>query len=116
MDTDYANDIELQANSPTRAESLLHRLEQTAGATKGWNFIDRLSIIWKSNLSDKAERIFLSRIQVDSSVWMHHMDTDKVYRKKVWRKLLKNATNHIEQILEATSHKTEAVRLPTSHL
>ena len=28
----------------------------------------------------------------------------------------KNATSYIEQILEVTSHKTAAVRPPTSHL
>ena len=32
------------------------------------------------------------------------------------RQLHKNATRYIEQILEATSHKTVAVRPPTSYL
>ena len=31
MDTDYADDISLLANTPTQAESLLHSLEQAAG-------------------------------------------------------------------------------------
>ena len=30
-DADYADDIELLANTPAQAESLLHSLEQTAG-------------------------------------------------------------------------------------
>ena len=30
--------------------------------------------------------------------------------------LYTNTTSHIEQILQATSHKTAAVRPPTSHL
>ena len=47
---------------------------------------------------------------------MHHMDADKAYREKARRELYKNATNYIEQILEATSHKTAAVWLPTSYL
>ena len=32
MDADYASGIALLANIPTQAESLLHRLEQAAGA------------------------------------------------------------------------------------
>ena len=42
---------------------------------------------------------------------MHHMDVDLA-----WQQLLKNTTSYIEQTLEATSHKTVAVRQPTSHL
>ena len=44
------------------------------------------------------------------------MDADKAYREKVRQELRKNTTSYIEQILEATFHKTAAVRLPTSHL
>ena len=44
------------------------------------------------------------------------MDVNKAYREKAWRQLHKDATSHIEQILEATSPKTTAVQPPTSHL
>ena len=44
------------------------------------------------------------------------MDTDYAYWEKARRELHKNATNYIEQILEATSLKTAAVRSPTSYL
>ena len=44
---------------------------------------------------------------------MHHIDADQTYREKAKQKLLKNATSHIEQILEAASHKTAAVQPPT---
>ena len=44
------------------------------------------------------------------------MDADKAYWEKARRELLKNATNNIEQILEAVSHKTAAIWPPTSHL
>ena len=44
------------------------------------------------------------------------MDADNVYRKIAWQQLYKNAMSYIELILEATSHKTAAVRPPTSHL
>ena len=43
------------------------------------------------------------------------MDADKAYGEKARRQLLKNVTSYIEQILEATSHKTAAVRPPTTH-
>ena len=47
---------------------------------------------------------------------MHHMDADWAYREKAKWELHKNVTSYNEQILEATSHKTAAVRPPTSHL
>ena len=37
---------------------------------------------------------------VNTTVWMHQMDPDKVYWEKARRELHKNATSHIEQILE----------------
>ena len=37
------------------------------------------------------------------------------YGEKAWRQILKNATRCIEQVLELTSHKTAAVRPPTTH-
>ena len=47
---------------------------------------------------------------------MHHMDTDWAYREKARRELHDNDMNPTEQIQEATSHKTAAVRPPTSNL
>ena len=44
------------------------------------------------------------------------MDADEAYGGKAWQQLHKNTTNYSEQILEATSHKTAAVLLPTTHL
>ena len=43
---------------------------------KAWTVINRLSIIWKSNLSDKTERDFFQVAVVISTVWMCHMDAD----------------------------------------
>ena len=74
--------------------------------------IDKLSIIWKSDLSDKIKRNFFQVAVVS----MHHMDADKSYTEKAKQELQKNATSYIEQILEVTSHKTAAVRPPISHL
>ena len=47
---------------------------------------------------------------------MHHIDAYKTHREKAWWELHKNVTSFIEQILEATSHETTAVRPLTSHL
>ena len=44
------------------------------------------------------------------------MEVNKAYREKAWQKFHQNATSYIEQILEATFHKTAAVRPPTFHL
>ena len=55
---------------------------------KAWIVINRLSIIWKSDLSDKI-------------------------KCKAWWDLHNNATSYIKQILEATPHKRAAVWPPT---
>ena len=41
------------------------------------------------------------------------MDANKIHGEKAWRQLRTNATSHIEQILETTSHKTAAILSPT---
>ena len=42
---------------------------------KVWIAIDRLSVFWKLDLTDKIKRsFFLSRIRVDTAIWMHYMD------------------------------------------
>ena len=38
-----------------------------------------------------------------------------MYGEKAWPQLHKNAASHIEQVLEATPHKTAAIRSPTTH-
>ena len=52
----------------------------------------------------------------NSTVWMHHMDVGEKFREKATQELHKNAMSYIEQILEATSHKTTVVRPSTSYL
>ena len=46
---------------------------------------------------------------------MHHMDANKAYEEKAWGQLYKNAASCIEQVLEATPHKTADVQLPTTY-
>ena len=84
---------------------------------KAWTAIDRLLIIWKSDLSDKIKRDFFQvHGGINTIVSMHHIDTDKMHREKAKQELHKNATSYVEQILETTPHKTTAERPLTSHL
>ena len=96
---------------------------------KAWTAIDRLSVTWKSDLSYKINRNFFQVAVMsillhgciiwtltNTTVWMHHLDTDKAYREKAWQQLHKDATSCIKQILEVTSHKTAAVWPPTNYL
>ena len=42
---------------------------------KAWTAINRLSVIWKSDQTDKMKRSFFpSNGRVDTAVWMHYMD------------------------------------------
>ena len=40
--------------------------------TKAWTAIDRLSIIWKSDLTDKMKRSG----RIDTVIWMHYLDAN----------------------------------------
>ena len=169
-DSDYADDVALQSNTPTLAVSLLHSLERAADGiglhvnadkteylcfnrrgnistlnwrylklvdkfpylgsrvsstkndistwlAKAWTVIDRISVIWKSDLLDEIKcSFFPSSGRVNTSVWMHYMDADLAYREKAWRQLRKNAASFTEQVLEAASHKAAAVWTPTTYL
>ena len=83
---------------------------------KVWTTINRLSVISKSDLTDKIKRSFFPCSgSINTTIWMHHMDTNKAYGEKAWRQLHKNAASNIEQVLEATPHKTTAVRPPATN-
>ena len=50
---------------------------------KAWTTINRLLLIWKSDLSDRIKWGFLpSSNRVNPTVWMHHMVTDKNVSRK----------------------------------
>ena len=68
---------------------------------KVWTIFNRLSIIQKSDLSDKIKQDFFQ-----TPVWIHHMNANKMHGKKATWKLHKNAMSYFEQILEATLHCT----------
>ena len=83
---------------------------------KAWTVINRLSIIWKFDQSDKIKQFLPSSGCINSTIWMQHMDADKAYWKKARQELHKYTKTYIRQILEATSHETAAVRPLTSYI
>ena len=53
--------------------------------------------------------------RVDTAIWMHYLDANKTAGEKARRQLHKNAASNIEEVLEATLHKTPTIRPPTFH-
>ena len=164
----YADDIEILANTPNQAETLLHSLEWTAAGiglhinahkteymcynqtgnistldgtslklvdkftylgnsissnekdidtrlTKAWTAIERLSIIWKSDLTDKMKQYLPGSGCVDTAVWMHYLDPNKTAGEESRWQLHKNVASNIEQVLVATPHKAPTIQPSTSH-
>ena len=68
------------------------------------------------SIRKNKKKMFPSSSRFHTAIWIHHMDADKEQVEKASWKLLENAMISIEQILEATSHKTSAVQPPTFHL
>ena len=146
---DYADDIEILANTPNRAETLLHSLERAEAGidlhvnahkteymcntqtgnistqdgtslklvdkftylgssvsstekdidtqlTKAWTAIDRLSIIWKSDLADKMKRSFFQAAVV--SILLYGC-TAWTITKRLERKLDGNYTKMLRAVL-----------------
>ena len=84
---------------------------------KTWTAIEKLSVIQKSDLSDRIKwNFFQAAFGVSSTIWMHHMDADTMYGEKAEREVRKNDTCYMEQILKATSHETTVVRPSASYL
>ena len=73
--------------------------------TKAWTAINRLSIIWKSDLTDKMKRSG----HIDTAIWVHYIDANKTAGEEARRQLHKNADCNLEQVLAATPHKTPTV-------
>ena len=45
--------------------------------TKAWTTIDRLSIKWKSDLTDKMKHSFSqAAVHVDTAIWIHYLDAN----------------------------------------
>ena len=84
--------------------------------TKAWTAINRLSIIWKSDLTNKMKHSFFQAAVVSILLYgLHYMDANKTFGKEARRQLHKNAASNIEQVLAATPHKTPTIRPPASY-
>ena len=84
--------------------------------TKAWTAINRLSTIWKSDLTDKNETQFLPGSgHIDTAIWMHYMDANKTAGEETRWQLHKNAACNPQQVLAATPHKTPTVRPPAPY-
>ena len=77
---------------------------------KAWTANNRLSVIWKLDLTDKMKRSFFQTVVV--SILLYGCTTctlTKRMEKKLDGNLHKNAASDIEQVLEATPHKAAAI-------
>ena len=61
---------------------------------KAWTAIDSLSVIWKSDLTDKIKSSFF-QAAVETAIWMYYMDANKTYGEEAWQQLHKNAVSNI---------------------
>ena len=50
-----------------------------------------------------------------TAIWMHYMDSNKTAGEEARRQLHKNTASNLEQVLEATPHKTPTVRPPAAY-
>ena len=84
--------------------------------TKAWTAMKRLSIIWKSELTDKMKRSFFQAAVV--SILLYGCTTwtlTKRLKKETRRQLHKNVESNIEQVLATTTHETPTIRSLASH-
>ena len=84
--------------------------------TKAWTAIDKLMVIWKSDLTDKRKRsIFLAAVV---SILLYECTTwtlTKRLEKKLDSNYTRMSASNIRQVLAATPHKAPTIRPPASH-
>ena len=81
------------------------------GLTKAWTAIDKLSVIWKTDLTDKVKHSFFQAAVV--SILLYGCTTWTLTKAK--RQLHKNAASNTEQVMGTTPHKAPSIRPLTSH-
>ena len=81
---------------------------------KAWYAMTRLTIIWKSDHSDKRG-ILPSYNYVNTITWLHHLNLNKIPGEKATWELNKDTACCLEQILEAKSYMTAAAGPLTSY-
>ena len=60
--------------------------------TNAGTAIDKLSIIWKSDLTDKMK----CSGSVDTAAWIHYLDANKMVKEEATQQLHKNIESNIE--------------------
>ena len=83
---------------------------------KAWTAIDRLSVIWKSDLTDKMKRRFFQAVVL--SILLYGCTTwtlTKHMEKKLDGNYTRIPASDIEQVLETVPHKAAAVQPLTTH-
>ena len=80
---------------------------------KAWTSINRLSVIWKSDLTNKMKRSFFQAAIVP--ILLYGCTTWTLTKLMEKKQLHKNAASNIEQVLETASHKVAAIWPPTTH-
>ena len=93
-DADYADDIAILANTPDQAETTEKDIETRL--TKAWTAINRQSIIWKSDLTDKMKRRFFQAAV--TSILLYGCTTWTL-TKRLEKKLDGNYTRMLRAIL-----------------
>ena len=83
--------------------------------TKALSAINRLSIIRKSDLTDKMKRSFFQAAVASILLYGCTTWTNTTAGEEARRQLHKNAASNLEQVLAATPHKTPTVRPPASY-
>ena len=49
--------------------------------------------------------IYIYVCHIDTTIWMHYLDANKIAGEEARWQLHKNAPSNIEKVLEATAHK-----------
>ena len=81
--------------------------------TKARTAINRLSIIWRSDLTDKMKCSFFQAAV--ASILLYGCTTWTLTKRLGKKQLHKNAASNLEQVLAATPHKTPTIRPPASY-
>ena len=110
-------------NSPLKLVDKLIYLQSSVSSSetdiniqlaKAWTAMDRLPVIWKSDLTDKIKRSFFpSSSHVDTAIWMQYMDANWTYRETAWWQLHKNidgGSTPQSSSCTATYHPSRKVR------
>ena len=79
--------------------------------TKAWAAINRLSFIWKSDLTDKIKHSFFHAVVV--SILLYGCTTWTLTKRQE-KRLVGNYTRML-RVLKATSHKAAVARPPITH-